>query len=349
MLLTSQLLTKIGLIVLTVFLLIFLLTYLLIKKIHGLAFNRRYDKTFLHFFTHNDFEGLEVEEIEFKSNNDNTLRGFIYYYPNDTYKGVAVVSHGLGVGHLQYTYEIEHFAKLGFKVIAFDNTGCAKSDGEAINGLPQGIIDLKCCLEYIKTREDLKNYPKFLFGHSWGGYSTINVQPFTNDEDNIKCAVTMGAPFSSTDVFLESLTSFSKIFKLTRGFIAKIEKDLFGDISKMNTLASLGNTNYDVLLIHGTKDHICNYESNFKFVQDQLNKENVYFLTVENKRHRPNISDEATAYDEVIGKNINNLKKQKASKEEIKAYHDQIDYLKLVEFDDEVMKKIDEFILKHFN
>ena len=67
MLLTSQLLTKIGLIVLTVFLLIFLLTYLLIKKIHGLAFNRRYDKTFLHFFTHNDFEGLEVEEIEFKN------------------------------------------------------------------------------------------------------------------------------------------------------------------------------------------------------------------------------------------------------------------------------------------
>lgn len=349
MLLSSKLITQVGLILLTVLLLIFLLIYLFTKKIHNIAFNRRYDKTFLHFFTHKDFKGLEVEEIEFKSNNNNTLRGYIYYYPNENYKGLAVVSHGLGVGHLQYTCEIEHFAKLGFKVVAFDNTGCAKSDGEAINGLPQGIIDLKSCLEFIKTREDLKNYPKFLFGHSWGGYSTINVQPFTTKEDNIVCAATMGAPFSSVDVFLESLTSVSKIFKFTRGFIAKIEKDLFGELSKMNTLASLNNTDYDVLLVHGTKDNICNYESNFKFVQERINKENIHFITVENKRHRPNISDIATAYDEVVGNDIANLKKQKATKEELKNYHDQIDYLKLVEFDNNVMNQIDEFILKHFN
>ena len=102
------------------------------------------------------YEGLEVEPIEFKTNYNNNLRGYIYSYKNDEYKGLAVVSHGLGVGHLQYTCEIEHFAKLGFKVIAFDNTGCARSDGKQINGLPQGIIDLKSCLEFIKTRDDLK-------------------------------------------------------------------------------------------------------------------------------------------------------------------------------------------------
>jgi hypothetical protein len=117
----------------------------------------------------------------------------------------------------------------------------------------------------------------------------------------------------------------------------------------MNTLASLNNTDYDVLLVHGTKDNICNYESNFKFVQERINKENIHFITVENKRHRPNISDIATAYDEVVGNDIANLKKQKATKEELKNYHDQIDYLKLVEFDNNVMNQIDEFILKHFN
>ena len=37
------------------------------------------------------------------------------------------------------------------------------------------------------------------------------------------------------------------------------------------------------------------------------------------------------------------------SVEELKKYHDQIDYNKLVEFDDEIMNSIDEFILKHFN
>ena len=349
MFLSTQPFTKIGLIILTILLVLFIISYFLVKKLYGFVFYRRYDKTYLHFFTNEDFEGLEVEPIEFKTNYNNTLRGYIYSYKNDEYKGLAVVSHGLGVGHLQYTCEIEHFAKLGFKVIAFDNTGCARSDGKQINGLPQGIVDLKSCLEFIKTRDDLKNYKRFLFGHSWGGYSSLNVLPFTNEEDNIQCVVTMGAPYNSSDIFSEMLISTSKIFKFTRGFIAKIEKDFFGELAKMNTLATLSNTNYDTLLVHGTKDHIVGYESNFKFVMDRLNRENVEFITVENKRHRPNISDTATAYDELIGKEINELKKRKASKEELKEYHDNIDYHKLVEFDNEVMDKIDSFILKHFN
>ena len=159
----------------------------------------------------------------------------------------------------------------------------------------------------------------------------------------------MGAPFSSVDVFSEMLAEVSKIFKFSRGFIAKIEKDYFGELSKMNTLATLSNTTIDTLLVHGTKDHIVKYETNFKFVEENINKDNIEFITVDNKRHRPNISDTATAYDELVGKEINELKKKKASKEELKNYHDNIDYNKLVEFDKDVMDKIDAFILKHFN
>lgn len=348
MTLMSGVLLKAGLIILTILLVCFILIYLLVKKMHNMAFNHRYDKTMFHFFTHRDFKGLNIEPFEFESNNQNILRGNIYYYERENYIGVAVVSHGLGCGHLQYTYEIEHLASLGFKVVAYDNTGCATSDGEAIHGLPQGIIDLKNCLSYIRKRDDLKRYKKCLFGHSWGGYSVINTLPFLKEKDNVECAVTMGAPFSSTDVFVETLSSYSKVFKFTRGFIAKIEKELFGDISKMNTLASLSNVDVDVLLIHGTKDHVVNYESNFKFVMENLEKDNVHYLTVDNKRHRPNISDDATAYDETVSKSIEELNKNKASKEELKAYYDNINYLKLVEFDENVMNSIDEFILKHF-
>ena len=65
--------------------------------------------------------------------------------------------------------------------------------------------------------------------------------------------------------------------------------------------------------------------------------------------HRPNISDDATRYDTLVNKEINDLKRNKSSKEKLKEYHDNIDYNKLVEFDNEVMTHIDEFILKHFN
>lgn len=350
MLLSTQILYQILVIIFSLLIIIFLIMALFTKKIYDSIYSRRYDKTFLHFFSHKDFEGLNAEPIEFKTNNNNTLRGFIYSYKKENYRGVVVISHGLGVGHLQYTTEINHFAKLGFKVVSFDNTGCATSDGdEGINGLPQGIIDLKSCLEFIKTRNDLKNYNKVLFGHSWGGYSSLNVLPFTSEEDNIVCVATMGAPFNSTDITYEMLKNAVKLFSFARPFISSIEKNRFGDLAKMNTLATLSATNIDVLLVHGTKDHIVNYESNFKFVEDNLKKDNIEYLTVNNKRHRPNISDDATSYDELIEKEINQLKKDKVSKEQLKDYHDNIDYHKLVEFDNEVMQHIDEFILRHFN
>ena len=348
MFLSNYLLTKILAIFFLVALIIFIILYVVTDKIYKGIYGRRFDKTFLHFFTHEDFEGLKIDPFEFKTNNDNTLKGNIYFYERETYKGLVVVSHGLGVGHLQYTNEINHFAELGFKVLSFDNTGCATSEGEEINGLPQGIIDLKSCLEYIKTREDLKDYKKVMFGHSWGGYSTLNVLPFTSKEDNIICAVTMGAPYNSSEITYEMLKTFSKAFSFTGPFISMIEKAKFGPLAKMNTLSTLANIDVDVLLVHGTDDDIVNYTSNFKFVEDRLVKDNVKFLTVENKRHRPNISDEATKYDILVNDDIKNLKAKNASKEELKEYHDQIDYNKLVEFDVDVMNKIDEFILNHF-
>ena len=84
-------------------------------------------------------------------------------------------------------------------------------------------------------------------------------------------------------------------------------------------------------------------------MKNNLKKDNVTYVTVENKRHRPNISDEATAYDELIEKDINELRSKKASHEDIKNYYDSIDYHKLVEFDEKVMNQIDEYILKHVN
>lgn len=347
--LLSSILLNILITIFTSIFIILVILYLITNKIYNHIYGKRYDKTFLHFFTHEDFEGLNADNIEFQTTNENTLKGKIYYYKKEKYKGLMVISHGLGVGHLQYTTEINHFAKLGFKVLAFDNTGCALSDGDNINGLPQGILDLKSCLDFIKTRDDLKNYDKVLFGHSWGGYSSINVLPFVKEEDKIKCVVTMGAPYNSSEITYEILKNNSKVLAFTKPFINLIEKSKFSVLCKMNTLASLSNTKIDTLLIHGTKDNIVNYESNFKFVEDLILVKHVKFLTVENKMHRPNISDDATKYEVEVNTKIAELKKDKVSKEKLKEYHDQIDYHKLVEFDTDVMNEIDSFILNHFN
>ena len=78
-------------IIFTIILVLFILIYLLTNKIYNIAFGNRQDKTFLHFFTHEDYEGLNIEPIEFKSTNDNTLRGNIYFYNYETYKEYLVL------------------------------------------------------------------------------------------------------------------------------------------------------------------------------------------------------------------------------------------------------------------
>ena len=79
MFLSNYLLTKILAIFFLVALIIFIILYVVTDKIYKGIYGRRFDKTFLHFFTHEDFDGLKIDPFEFKTNNDNTLKG------NNTY------------------------------------------------------------------------------------------------------------------------------------------------------------------------------------------------------------------------------------------------------------------------
>ena len=102
-------------------------------------FGRRYDgNPYVHYFTVEDFEGLRAQPFSFYSDGSK-LNGYIYR--SDLWqgpsKGLIVFSHGFGAGHLAYTTEINYFARNGYKILAFDNTGCVKSEGDSIKGFDQ--------------------------------------------------------------------------------------------------------------------------------------------------------------------------------------------------------------------
>ena len=50
-------------IIFTIILILFILIYLLTNKIYNIAFGNRQDKTFLHFFTHEDYEKQKNFEL----------------------------------------------------------------------------------------------------------------------------------------------------------------------------------------------------------------------------------------------------------------------------------------------
>ena len=341
----------IVLIVLGLMLISFFGLLFLAKKIRNMVFNKRYDdNNTLKYFYASDFENLETEPIEFISKG-NKIVGYIYKDSTIMdYKGVIVFSHGLGVGHNQYTTEINHFAKFGFLVVSYDVSGTGKSEGKTIKGLTTALYNLKDALEFVESHPLLSNYKKMVVGHSMGAYAANNVTRFNQNLVGVVSMAGFDTPYGllSEEIGLINGTEI----KILRNLFKMLEFLEFGRDGLLSSLEAFKNTDIKHLLVAGNKDNIVDTSKNFeRFKLELEEKDNFEYLLVEDRYHRPNISLEAATYDQETNMELNRLKtefKNKIPENINRKYYDSLDYRLLVELDDEVMLKIDEFILRCF-
>ncbi len=202
-----------------------------------------------------NFDNLNARPIDFKSNKGQTLNGFLYSNAKvDTYKALIVFSHGMGAGHLAYTTEINYFAQKGYLVLAYDNTGTCTSEGDKINGFAQGIIDLKYALKFVKERDELKDMPIILAGHSWGAYSVCNV-PTIADDIEIKGIVAF-SPFNSMNKLIRDIAkSKTKVnLSILSPFFDLINLIRFGKTGVLRTCDTINSNSIPTLVMHGGND-----------------------------------------------------------------------------------------------
>lgn len=201
-----------------------------------------------------NFDNLNARPIDFKSDKGQTLNGFLYSSAKvDSYKALVVFSHGMGAGHLAYTTEINYFAQKGYLVLSFDNTGTCESEGAKINGFAQGIIDLKFALEFVKSRDDLKDMPIILVGHSWGAYSVCNVSAITDIE--IKGIVAF-SPFNSMNKLIRDIAKTKTKLNLSilSPFFDLINLLKFGKTGILRTCDTINDNSVPTLVMHGGND-----------------------------------------------------------------------------------------------
>ena len=338
-------------VVLISFIVFVVLLYLFANAILNLIFGKRCEgNPNLKYFTAEDFEELNATKIEFKSDKGQILRGYVYQnnkIKENDIKGLLVFVHGMGAGHFSYTTEINTLAKNGYKVLAYDNTGTCMSDGKKLNGFYQAVIDLKHCLEYIKTNSDLNNYNLGLIGHSWGAYTVCQSLKY---ESNVKSVVGMSGP----DSFEKLVTSsMGKLGKIINPFLRKINEIKFGKESLDSSIDVLKNVADagSVLILHGEDDSTCKIENSMIFNQDDFkDKENIKTILFEGKNHNIYQSIESEKYLNEVFKTIEKYKKElkkeqknKEIEENLKTYYKNIDYRKITEEDQEVMEIIIEF------
>ena len=205
-----------------------------------------------------DFEGLECTEYSFPSDKGQKLAGYLYS-SGENQRGIVVIAHGFGGGgHNSYMDVANYFAKNGYYVFAYDATGCDKSEGDGVGGVPQGVIDLDYAISFIEGKEEYKDLPVVLFGHSWGGYSVWNVLTY---HPEVKAVIECSGFNSSSDMFesggkdqagpaIYAMTPFIKIHECFK----------FGKYATNTAMKGFETSDASVMVVHSEDDNVIGIE-----------------------------------------------------------------------------------------
>ena len=245
-----------------------------------------------------NFDNLNAHPINFKSDSNQTLNGFLYSSAKvDKYKALIVFSHGMGAGHLAYTTEINYFAQKGYLVLAYDNTGTCESEGKKLKGFAQGVIDLKYALDYVASREDLKELPVLLLGHSWGGYSVCNVSALSPAVD-IKGIVAF-SPFNSLNKLLSDMVKMKTKanIRFMTPFLDFVNLLKFGKAGILRSCDTISSNQIPTLVMHGGNDMTVNVQNSPVGLKHRIaENQNARAVLYESKYHNVYLAKDAEQY-----------------------------------------------------
>lgn len=295
------------------------------------------------YFAKEDFTGLCSEEYSFTGDKGQRLAAYIYYRGEKRCDRLIIFEHGMGNGHAAYMREIDCITSHGYTVFTYDHTGTRCSEGENIGGFSQSLSDLDRAVRFVRSLDEYKDAKIAVIGHSWGGFSTMNIPALHPDITHV---VPISGFISPKAIQEQVLTGLLKFY---RKAIYKSECEAFPDYAGFDGRISLKNTNTKALIIHSRDDKVCLFANHFAELEKALaGNKNVEFLALENKGHNPNYTENAVR---LIGEFSSALRQKNKNKElctpEKKSeFVASFDWWAITEQDSAVWDKIFEFLEK---
>ena len=301
----------------------------------GMMFSRCDDTESVFYFSAADFPGLMCEEFSFASSLGHTLFGYFYAYDGFDDKRLIVFDHGFGGGHRAYMREIEKLARHGYRVLAYDHTGCMESGGASPNGLAQSLVDLNDCIAAVKADARFSGIDISVVGHSWGAFSTMNVTALHPEISHI---VAMCGYVSVEDMIN---TLFPGLLRGYRHAVLALERAANPEFSSFNAARSLAASNTRALLIYSADDTLCR-PVHYEILSKALaGRDNVKLLLVNGKGHNPNYTRNAVRLLSEFGRARARLLKRKGVTSDDRArFVASFDWHAITEQDEEIWEKI---------
>ena len=288
-----------------------------------------------------DFSGLKSEEFDFKGNEGQLLRGYFYYRSKKRTDRLIVFDHGMGCGHPAYLTEINLLTENGYTVYTYDHTGTCRSEGESIRSVTQSLSDLDACITALRSLKEYKSTDISVMGHSWGGYSCMNIAAF---HPEITHVLAISGFISLETILTDSFVGLLKPYKKA-AIIA--ESNINPKYSKCDARNSLKNAKAKCLIIHSNDDPTVKFESNFAVLKTALaGNERVKFLEVSGKAHNPNYTKDSIAYKNSFFKDLKKIikSKRKLTEAEKQAFTGKYEWPKMVDQDMDVWNVMLDFL-----
>ncbi len=318
-----------------------MLTKLVEKIYRNMVYSRADDNGCVVYFTEKDFPGLHREEYSFPSSLGHSLAGNFYYYDGYDESRLIIFDHGMGSGHTGYMTEIERLCREGYLVFAYDHTGCMKSGGKDTNGFAQSLRDLDDAIKALKADGKYSSLPISVIGHSWGGFSTLNISALHPD---IEKAVAM-AGFVSVSHILKGF--FSGILSPFYKKILALEEKSNPEYIKFSALETLKTTKTKMLILHSEDDKTVSVKNSFDLMEKEFSdRENINFFRLTGKNHNPNYTEDAVKYKDCFFAEYQKTLKKKAlvTEEDKKAFKAKYDWKRMTAQDENVWTEILDFL-----
>ncbi|MBQ7344298.1 MAG: alpha/beta fold hydrolase [Clostridia bacterium] len=297
----------------------------------------------VYYFSKEDFPGLMSEDISFLGDKGQRLCGHFYFRGERRSDRLIMLDHGMGFGHVAYMREIDEITRRGYTVFTYDHTGTRSSKGENIGGFSQSLCDLDRAVKFVRSKEEYKDTRIAVIGHSWGGFSTLNIAALHPDISHVVAL----APFISPRAIQEQV--MRGVLRFYRKSVYKLESEAFPDYAHFDGRESLRGVPTRALIIHSRDDRTCRFDEQFERLKEALGDErNVEFLALDGKGHHPHYSLEAVRSRSEYNAALKERRKKKElqSKEELDAFVKSYDWYKMTEQDKDVWNRIFEFLEK---
>ena len=283
------------------------------------------------YFLPKDY-GIRSRPFSFCSGK-NILRGEFYFSKESDYKGLLVFFHGISAGRSSYTGEIAYFAKRGYLVMAYDNTGCMQSEGKEMVSLSQTALDQKAFFAYLDTLEGIRDLPRFAIGHSWGGYGAFLA---LQKEYKVQKAVSVSGFFSFDSLIKEIAPQYAKLQPMLRGYV----KRHFGEAASRNVLDIIAERNVPALYIQGDADPVVPTASHMGYLQKHKNEyPSISLYVAKGRRHQAFWSVDAQNY-------FTQLFGDRGERNKGPLALSSVDFVRLTQDDPKIMKTIIDFLEK---